>query len=227
MFSNVSCEMLSQLESRNMIPVLGSDGKASNAKLDATARTGTGRNNARHVNTRADILSGIVSSCYRVVFYCIVPSTLRKSRKRSGEGVVHAHMEATRDMNCGGRCNEWHTQAGSVNNTMTLVCSSVYNALLLLERQRSRYATWVLLREQNWPAEFRADRANICPLSRAIYARPPPPPSSPAVQRGSARHRSRWNLRFSDVTQQPDSQAWPREEAHCRQFSVCLSVVAE
>lgn len=110
MFLNVSCEMLSQLESRNMIPVLGSDGKASNAKLDATTWTGTGRNNARHVNTRADILSGIVSSRYRVVFYCIVPLTLlRKFRKRSGERVVHAHMEATRDMNCGGRCNEWHT----------------------------------------------------------------------------------------------------------------------
>lgn len=130
-FSNVSCEMLSQLESRNMIPVLGSDGKASNAKLDATARTGTGRNNARHVNTRADILSGIVSSCYRVVFYCIVPSTLRKSRKRSGEGVVHAHMEATRDMNCGGRCNEWHTpgRLGQQHNDISmLICLQCFVA---------------------------------------------------------------------------------------------------
>ncbi|KIN01083.1 hypothetical protein OIDMADRAFT_19100 [Oidiodendron maius Zn] len=41
-----------------------------------------------------------------------------------------------------------------------LICLHV---LWLLERQRSRHATWVLLREKNWPVEFRADRANISP----------------------------------------------------------------
>jgi hypothetical protein len=111
-FSSVSWR-LSQLESSDMIPVLGSDGRRQALGQEETCRTGAGRGMLHHVKIRADIFGRTRSTVVLdVALYCGV-RVFVYCGSLAGRSVetVHAVMEATGETTRGG-----HSQADLVTH---------------------------------------------------------------------------------------------------------------